>query len=118
MSGETPYRLCICFFVLGLINNAAYVIMLASAKEISEGGVGLVFFSNVFPSLLVKLTSPMWFHKVTYRKRLLACLALRFIGFQLTAFSEDYRVQLLGVMFCSAQSGLGPLLFVPCCRSI
>jgi battenin len=102
----------ISFFRLGLNTNAAYVLMLASAKEISEGSVALVFVSNVAPALLVKLSSPMWFHKISYNARMALCLALLFIGFQLTAFGNNYEVQLLGVMFCSAQSGLGEASFL------
>jgi len=105
-------RLCICFFLLGLVNNSAYVIMIASAKEITEGSVGLVFFCNVFPSLTIKLSSPFWFHKVSYAARMALCLLFLFIGFQLTAFSSDYRIQLLGVCFCAAQSGLGEASFL------
>ena len=86
--------------------------MLASAKQIAEGSVGLVFFSNVFPALAVKLSAPYWFPKTTYKARTCMCIAFLFAGFQLAAWSSDYRVQLLGVCFCSLQSGLGEASFL------
>lgn len=36
-------------FGAGVWNNAPYVIMLASAKQVSEGGVALVFLANILP---------------------------------------------------------------------
>jgi len=48
------------FWLLGLINNATYVIMLAGAKEISEGGIGLVYLANIVPTFFIKITGPYW----------------------------------------------------------
>jgi battenin len=95
------------FFLLGLLNNSSYVIMLAGAKEISEGGVALVFICNVLPSFMCKLTGPIWFHKVKYELRMKACMILMSSSFIIVAFSSDYRGKLLGVAAASLQSGLG-----------
>lgn len=48
------------FWLLGLLNNISYVILLAGAAEISAGGVGLVFLADIAPTFLVKLTAPYW----------------------------------------------------------
>ncbi|KAL7490394.1 hypothetical protein ACHAWT_000434 [Skeletonema menzelii] len=65
------------FWLLGLLNNAPWVLMLACATNISSGGVALVFLANQLPGLLVKLTAPCWFHKVSYRRRMkMASLAM------------------------------------------
>jgi CLN3 protein len=69
------------FFFMGLLNNASYVIMLASAKSISEGGTALVFLSCVIPSLTLKASAPYWFDKVDYRTRLLAASYLMAFAF-------------------------------------
>jgi hypothetical protein len=76
------------FWLLGLLNNALWVLMLACATNISSGGVALVFLANQLPGLLAKLTAPFWFHKVSYRKRMkmaslamgLACLLVGYGG--------------------------------------
>ena len=43
----------------GLLNNSAYVICLALATEISSGGVGLVYFAAIAPTIAVKATVPL-----------------------------------------------------------
>ena len=48
------------FWLLGLLNNSSYVIMLAAAGDISAGSVGLVFFCAIFPTFLIKATGPFW----------------------------------------------------------
>ena len=76
------------FWLLGLLNNAPWVLMLACATNISSGGVALVFLANQLPGLLAKLSAPFWFHKVSYRKRMkmaslamgLACLLVGYGG--------------------------------------
>ncbi|CAH0488167.1 unnamed protein product [Peronospora farinosa] len=64
-----PFRNLLAFWMLGFINNIGYVIMIAGAQEISAGGVGLVYFFDIFPALIVKLSGPYWFQLVSYRQR-------------------------------------------------
>ena len=59
------------FWAIGLLNNLSYMIMLAGAKEISEGGTALVFLADILPTLLVKVSSPYWFYRVSYKTRIL-----------------------------------------------
>ena len=123
------------FWMMGLLNNLPYVIMLACAKSISEGGTALVFLSNTLPGLLTKLSAPFWFDKVSYSKRIAACSVLMGTSFVMVAFftalqqsnhdggGEDKSdgtdgdsggdggfyvvMQLLGVALCSAAGSLG-----------
>lgn len=104
---ELPSDLAASFWLLGLINNSAYVIMIAGAKEINEGGVALVFLCNVLPSFLCKLTGPAWFHLVSYSARINACMLLMSSSFLVVGLASDYRVKLFGVCLASLQSGLG-----------
>eukprot|EP00518_Triparma_eleuthera_P009160 CAMPEP_0182466284 /NCGR_PEP_ID=MMETSP1319-20130603/11682_1 /TAXON_ID=172717 /ORGANISM="Bolidomonas pacifica, Strain RCC208" /LENGTH=426 /DNA_ID=CAMNT_0024666247 /DNA_START=210 /DNA_END=1487 /DNA_ORIENTATION=+ len=104
---ELPSDLAASFWLLGLINNSAYVIMIAGAKEINEGGVALVFLCNVLPSFLCKLTGPAWFHLVSYSARINACMLLMSSSFFVVGLASDYRVKLFGVCLASLQSGLG-----------
>lgn len=124
---ETPLRLIVSFWILGLLNNSSYVIMIASAKSISEGGTALVFLANVVPSLTIKASAPYWFEKVSYKVRLQAATLCMVVSFGLVALTTtnapghgqddpshestmmNIRLlfQLLGVAFGSAQCGLG-----------
>ena len=81
--------------------------MIAGAKEISEGGVALVFLCNVLPSFLCKLTGPAWFHLVGYSERIKACMVLMTASFFVVGMCLDYRLKLFGVCLASLQSGLG-----------
>ena len=38
---------------MGVWNNAPYVIMLASAKDVAEGGVALVYLASIVPGMCV-----------------------------------------------------------------
>jgi battenin len=102
------------FWMLGMLNNASYVIMIACAKNISEGGTGLVFLANVVPSLCIKLSSPWWFDRVGYNTRMILATLCMVLSFLLIATSHSignhrYKMewQLLGVALASAQCGLG-----------
>ncbi len=48
-SGRRPTerRMLASFFLLGLMNNASYVIMIAGANHISSGGVALVYLGRL-----------------------------------------------------------------------
>ena len=116
----------ISFWMLGILNNMPYVVMIAGAKSISEGGTALVFVSNVLPSLCVKLSAPYWFDKVSYSKRISIASFLMSSSFLTVAlfgyleskhryyediseggFNFNVFMQLVGVGLCSAQGGLG-----------
>ena len=123
---DGKHRLCdndrsapVAFWLLGLLNNTPYVIMLAAAKSISQGGTALVFIANIVPSLVIKLTSPYWFDRVSYRFRMIAASILMALSFSTVAvFSANHAsdaarsqvrvmMQLWGVAMVSAQCGLG-----------
>ncbi|GAB5037452.1 protein btn1 [Nannochloropsis oceanica] len=95
------------FWALGLLNNIVYVIMLAGAKEISAGGVGLVFLADIAPTFLVKLTAPYWFHYFAYSIRASICGVLMAASLITVATGETLAVQLIGVGFCSLHAGIG-----------
>lgn len=121
------------FWILGVLNNAPWVLMLAVATNISAGGVALVFLSNQIPGLIVKSSAPYWFHLVSYEKRMLmvsvtmglACFLVGCGGFfrdQVPNDGDDARdsepvdanaehfglaLELLGVSFISFSCSLG-----------
>ena len=113
----------VTFWMLGLLNNSSFVIMIACAKEISEGGTALVYLANVLPSLSIKLSAAFWFDKVTYTTRMAVATIFMMGSFILIATLLQYQRngvsssllssstilfgQLLGVALTSAQGGLG-----------
>ncbi|TMW65779.1 hypothetical protein Poli38472_008421 [Pythium oligandrum] len=100
-------RNLVAFWVLGFVNNIGYVIMIAGAQEIAAGGVGLVYFFDIFPALLVKLTGPYWFHLFSYRHRTYVAALWMLMSFIVVAYgTHSLGLQLLGVAFSGLQSGM------------
>lgn len=95
------------FWLLGCLNNTAYVIMNAGANDISSGGIALVYICNVGPSLVITLTLPYWAHLMSYRTRVIVAMFCMVLSFALVAFGTSLGMQLLGVGFSAVQSGLG-----------
>lgn len=105
--GGERVRNLVAFWVLGFINNIGYVIMIAGAQEIASGGVGLVYFFDVFPALFVKLSGPYWFHLISYRHRTFLGALWMSLSFLVVAFGRaSLAWQLLGVAFSGLQSGM------------
>ena len=107
-----PHPTAAPFWAMGLLNNSSFVIMIASAKAISEGGTALVFLCSVLPGLCVKLSAPFWFDRVSYRRRLLAASVLMAACFSTVAAfsgeeSANMYMELLGVALCSVQGSMG-----------
>lgn len=100
-------RHVIAFFLLGLLNNACYVIMIAGAPSVSSGSVGLVFLCAVVPGILAKASAPYWFHLVSYSLRILVASVLMALSFTLVAMGSLKSIQLLGVVCAALQSSLG-----------
>ncbi|CAM9529263.1 unnamed protein product, partial [Heterosigma akashiwo] len=100
-------RNTLAFFILGVLNNASYVIMLACAKDIESGGVGVVYLADVVPCFLVKITSPFWFHRVPYTPRMTIAVIAMAAAYCTVGLSARLGYQLVGVGLCSFQTGLG-----------
>lgn len=97
----------LAFWLLGLANNSGYVIMLACANEISNGGVGMVYLAAVLPALVIKATAPYWFSKAPYGARATAVALLAVAAFLCVGLGTSFIPQILGVCLASLQSGLG-----------
>lgn len=95
------------FWLLGLFNNSAYVIMIAGAVTISGSAVGLVYLCAVFPGIFLKATAPYWIHKISYSVRTVIAAALMAGSYTTVAWSTSRTPQLLGVVLASLQGALG-----------
>lgn len=103
---EAPRNLA-AFWLLGLLNNSSYVIMLAGANSISSAAVGLVFLCGVIPGLCVKATAPYWFHRVRYSSRVVVAAGLMVGAYTTVALTSRRVAQLSGVLLASLQGALG-----------
>jgi battenin len=111
-SDDDTSKKTLAFFALGVLNNTPYVIMLAAAKHFSEGGTAVVYIVNALPGLLLKLSAPYWFHRVSYRLRVSTATALMALAFVITGHAERQSshnswLPFVGVAFVSLQCDLG-----------
>ncbi|KAK5048073.1 battenin CLN3 protein [Exophiala bonariae] len=117
--GADP-RVCIAFWLFGLINNVLYVIILTAALDLVGPNIpkGVVLLADVIPSFLLKLLAPYFIHAVPYPVRILIFVALSVAGMLLIALTPSYleggtiSTKMAGVILASLSSGGGELSFV------
>jgi battenin len=103
------------FFLAGLLNNMAFVIMIAGAKNIAPSLVGVVYACNIIPSFLVKMSGPYWFHYFPYKSRVLIAaiiFASSFVLVSLGLMLDEVGLMLFGVTIGSSASGFGESSFL------
>lgn len=100
--GVPPPSRCLAgFWLLGCLNNASYVIMIAGANDISPEAVGSVYLCAILPALAVKLAAPHFFHRVSYGRRVQAAALLMAASFTLVGLGRGQGAQLAGVALAS-----------------
>ncbi|KAK2593459.1 battenin CLN3 protein [Conoideocrella luteorostrata] len=114
---HTDTKVITAFWLLGLINNVLYVIILSAAQDLVGPSVpkGVVLLADVLPSFFAKLIAPYFIHHVPYRLRVLVFIALSAAGMlmvALTPLSKSVAVQMVGVVLASLSSGGGELSFL------
>ncbi|KAI6225869.1 Battenin [Aphelenchoides besseyi] len=122
----------IAFWLFGLFNNFAYVVMLSAAKDIlepnehnpingtnisciedrstakcSQISTGAVLLADIIPSLVIKIITPFVFTSIAYNVRQVLVIALQFFSFVVVATSNTAFIGLSGVVLASLGSGLG-----------
>ena len=112
---RTTRRDLVFFFLLGLINNASFVIFVASAKEIAANSVALVYLCASVPSFATRISAPYWFDRVSYKTRMRAAAVLMGLSFTGVALAPVQALQFIGVMLTSAQQGLGEATVLSLC---
>ncbi|KAI2885020.1 hypothetical protein CBS11852_8488 [Aspergillus niger] len=117
--GADP-RVCVAFWLLGLINNVLYVIILSAALDLVGPSVpkGVVLLADVIPSFGTKLIAPYFIHLVPYPARVLFCVLCSAVGMLLVALSPAYTdggsisTKIAGIILASLSSGGGELSFL------
>lgn len=128
---HVSFRTFVSFWLLGLINNVLYVIILSAALDLVGPTIpkSAVLLFDVVPSFLVKLTAPYYIHVVPYSLRVLIFVALSTCGMLLIALTpssvspgpgktpgvpqqKEILVKMIGVVLASLSSGGGELSFI------
>ncbi|KAL3998898.1 CLN3 family protein [Acanthocheilonema viteae] len=138
-SGHIGPRNQFAFWMLGLCNNFAYVIMLSAAEDILsvEDGpktsskstdnpcqssiirhqcrplsTGSVLLANIIPSLVVKIFYPFVMHRIPFGTRHLFTVLLQISSFLAVAFARNILMSLTGVALASIGAGIGEVTFL------
>ncbi|KAK5968382.1 Battenin [Trichostrongylus colubriformis] len=136
-SSRVSSRNLIGFWILGLCNNFAYVVMLSAAKDILETdsgdhkyngthncrerivdrqcqrmSTGAVLLADIIPALVVKVTAPLYIRMVPFGFRHLLVVMAQMLSFILVAMSSNVSVALFGVVVASWGSGLGEISYL------
>lgn len=129
------------FWLLGLCNNFAYVIMLSAAHDIlkeqedkSENthhnetttvspddqhylkcnpiSTGAILLADILPTLIIKLTAPFYIQYISYRLRVITVVFFSLASFLLVGFSVGIWMSILGVVCASICGGLGEITYM------
>ncbi|CAG2248826.1 BTS [Mytilus edulis] len=140
LSSFDKKRNLIGFWILGLCNNFAYVIMLSAAHDIlkeqekgaevhhnettttepvdehymqcNEISTGAILLADILPTLIIKLTAPFYIHHISYRVRVAIVVLFNLSSFLLVGFSVGIWMSILGVVCASICGGLGEVTYM------
>lgn len=109
-----PSRIAASFFLLGVINNVLFVIILSAALDLvgPDTPKSLVLLANILPSVVVKLVAPYVFEYVPYWLRVSTVVLINFLGMVLVSISSGFFGKLTGIAMASAASGCGEITFL------
>lgn len=128
--------LVICYWILGLCNNFAYVVMLSAAHDILEDhtnsstntsssnhsnkfdcnniSTGAVLLADIIPGIIIKLTAPFFVHHFKYSTRVSLVVISNIASYLLVALSPPNMKWLtfIGVCCASFGSSFGEITFL------
>eukprot|EP00092_Neocalanus_flemingeri_P032193 GFUD01034989.1.p1 GENE.GFUD01034989.1~~GFUD01034989.1.p1 ORF type:complete len:425 (-),score=70.86 GFUD01034989.1:138-1412(-) len=121
------------FWLLGLFNNFAYVIMLSAAHDLlreeksnptenlnlvtrnssrdcNELSTGTILLADIIPAILIKSVAP--FLAVNIHMKVTTVTVLSALSFFIVSFSQNNLTTYIGVICASLSSGLGEVTFL------
>ena len=109
---KEPWRNLIAFFLIGLINNYSYVVMLSAAKDILHNSdknlpTGTILLADTLPNLFIKLIAPFFMERIPYAVRVITIFFSASASFQLVAWPASIYLKIFGVCLASFGTGLG-----------
>uniref|UniRef100_UPI00358E1256 battenin-like isoform X2 n=1 Tax=Myxine glutinosa TaxID=7769 RepID=UPI00358E1256 len=83
-----------------------------STYDCNPISTGAILLADVVPSLILKITAPLFLHHVPYSIRVVTCALFSSGSFLVVSFSVNVAMSLTGVVFASFSSGLGEVTFL------
>ncbi|KAK0424477.1 hypothetical protein QR680_008685 [Steinernema hermaphroditum] len=134
----TTIRNLTAFWLFGLCNNYAYVIMLSAAEDImdkqehkvsnetdkdvceakltsrhcTEMSTGAVLLADILPTLVIKLTFPFFMQRIPFGARHSVVVLLQTASYFVVAYSTSVAMSLGGVVIASFSAGLGEITYL------
>ncbi|USW46693.1 Putative batten's disease protein Cln3 [Septoria linicola] len=113
-------RVCIAFWLFGLINNIFYVIILTAALDLVGPSIpkATVLLSCIIPGLATKIVTPYFIHLVPYSLRILIFVGLATCGMLAVALSPNttdassITSKISGIVLANISSGAGEVNFL------
>lgn len=128
--------LIVCYWIFGLCNNFAYVVMLSAAHDIlsehsttnntntttnetnkydcNKLSTGIILLFDIVPGFLAQLITPFFVHRIKYQFRIGLVVFGNIASFLLVALSPDSMQWLtfIGVVFASLSVSFGEITFL------
>lgn len=126
------------FWIFGLCNNFAYVIMLSAAHDILREergetnktditnttsqnstilkcnpiGTGAILLADILPGFFIKLSAPFYIQRLSYNFKISIIIIATTVSFLIVATADTIWLSILGVCFASFSSGFGEVTFL------
>lgn len=130
----------ISYWLLGLCNNFAYVIMLSAAHDLLEPpknstsnstthapptnhtnkydcndlSTGTILLADILPGICIKLIAPLFMHRIKYTHRVIVVVIANIMSYSMVALApgEHKWLVFLGVMMASFGSSFGEITYL------
>ncbi|KAK5175727.1 battenin CLN3 protein [Saxophila tyrrhenica] len=113
-------RVCIAFWLFGLVNNILYVIILSAALDLVGPSIpkATVLLASIIPGLATKVVVPYFIHLIPYSLRIIAFATLSTCGMLTVALSpsttsaSSITAKVAGIVLANISSGAGEVNFL------
>ncbi len=117
---EADLRVCIAFWLFGLVNNILYVIILTAALDLVGPSIpkATVLLASIIPGLATKAVTPYYIHLTPYSSRILILAGLSTCGMLTVALSpntisgESISAKIAGIVLANISSAAGEINFL------
>ncbi|MES1913216.1 MAG: hypothetical protein MHM6MM_005426 [Cercozoa sp. M6MM] len=103
---EAKRRNQLAFFVLGVLTNFFYSVLIAAAEDLASGHAGAILLADILPVLLVKATAMLWVGLVSYNVRAVLVTLCNALAIVFVVSGSDLSARIAGVILASAGSGI------------